>query len=987
MERPQPERLPRDDRRRSLLRRSPPQRRRQRRSLRQGGAAPVNGSGEIPGSVLSYRTGGTYNDIPFQNLAPAFSTNPVIGVNGFNGTPYSGTLAGTATDPDTGDTLTYSRITGPTWLAVATNGTLSGTPVTANLGLNSFTVRVTDSGGLWNEATLQIQVGAANSPPIFNAHPLNYPSATALAAYTGQTLTSSATDGDNDPLIFTKLSGPAWLSVASNGTLSGTPAMGDIGNNVFSVRVSDPAGGQEIADLNITVSQPYFLYDINGATTGSGAAGGGTWDGTSQWTTAPDGSTAPIGWVNGAMPVFSSGTDATGSYTVNNSTVRSINGFVARTGTPRVTGSALELLSASSPFIVESTALGARIDVPLTGTGGMVKSGPGTLILGGNNTFTGNTTITEGVLELATGARLYNSAFNNTAVVTIGTGGTWRLPDFSYAGVGQLADYRQRRVLNGGTIEVTGATTSNQDFTVNATGGTFRHTVVGQTLTLGGNTNTNINTAGVLTFDTLGNISVIGTSAIIEGTGPVVKTGAGDLTLGNGGNSFIGGLTVNNGRLLATAASVGSNTAIGTKLGGRIVAVNAPATMEWTANNILGSTGMAATGLPTISLNGSTLKTTNFNVIGSATLNGGSLVNANTTGSTTYDGFQFIGTVTATGTTPSAITTTTFGRGNHLLGGGSTEFAVADPAGILTVSTLLRNGSTGYPGTASLRKTGAGTLALTAANVFSGTTTVEAGTLALSGSLTSATTVADTGKLSGSGTITAAVNVQSGGTLAPDVGSSLATGALTLASNSILLADGAVSVTGQVNLSGAQITTTVIGPRVLLTYTTTRNGEFATESLPAGWEIEYADDAKEIRLIETPVIAAGYADWIDGFATNGKSGFTADADDDGISNGLEFLLFGGDPLVSGGTALPALEKLPAGGFRYSFKRAARARGHCSVIAKFSDDLLTWPTPRDLVIGDSSSPGVTITGDIDHDIITIDIPDSAPRTFIRLEVTE
>lgn len=955
---------------------------------RQGDAAPVNGSGEIPGGVLSYRTGGIYNDIAFQNLAPAFSTNPVLGVNAFNGTAYVGTLAGSASDPDTGDSLTFTRISGPAWLAVAPNGTLSGTPVTANLGLNSFTVRVTDSGGLWNEATLQIQVNAANAPPVFTAHPLNFPAATSLAAYTGQSLASSATDGDSDPLSFTKLSGPAWLSIANDGTLSGTPAIGDIGNSVFSVRVSDPAGGQDLADLAITVTDPRFLYDINGATAGSGANSGGTWDGTSQWTTDPGGSTATIAWVNGAIPVFSAGSDAAGNHTVNNTAVRSIRGFVARSGTPLLTGEALELLAASSPFVVEATALGARIDIPLTGTGGMVKSGPGTLILGGNSTYLGNTTITDGVLKMETGGKLYNSGFNNTAIVTVGTGGTWRLPDYSYAGVGQLADYRQRRVLDGGTIEVTGAShSSGQDFTVNAAGGTFRYTPTNptnQTLTLSGNTNTNINTSGALTFDAVGNILVSGASAIIEGSGSVVKSGAGNLTLANGGNTFSGSLTVNDGKLIATAASVATNTALGAKSGTRTVFVNAPGSMDWTINNILGGTGLTAAGLPTVSLNGSSLKTTRFNVIGNATLNGGSLVNANATDPVLYDGFQFIGSVTATGTTPSAISTTT-AKGNHLLGGGTTAFSVTDVAGLLTVSTILRDGSTSYPGTASLRKTGPGTLALSVANVYTGITTVEAGTLALTGSLASATTVADTGKLSGTGSIAAAVTVQSGGSLAPNTGATLSTGALTLASGSTLLADGAVSVSGNVNLTGSQVATTVPGPRVLLTFTGTRNGDFSTATLPAGWEIQYDDDAKQIRLVET-VVPADFAAWIGTFATNGHSGFTDDADGDGISNGLEFLL-GGDPLVPNSAPMPVFAKSVEGGFTYSFHRAARARGHCTVIANLSDDMVTWPAERAIVIGATSSPGVTITDQGDHDVISLQIPGVAPRTFIRLEVSE
>jgi autotransporter-associated beta strand protein len=847
--------------------------------------------------------------------------------------------------------------------------------------------------GNWNEfdnfriTTTATPVGLPNNAPTFTTDPISLPAATALVAYTGQSLASSATDLDSDSLTFSKLSGPAWLTVATDGTLSGTPAPGDTGLASFVIRASDPAGGMDFADLTIAVAEASFLYDTNGDTAGSGAAAGGTWDGSTRWTSDPAGTVATFAWVDGATAVFSTGSDAASDYTINNTANRSIGGFTARTGRPLVTGSALVPALAATPFIVEATALGARIDSQLTGTGGLVKSGPGLLMLGGNNRFTGNITINEGVLELAPAAKLYNSGFNGNAVLTVAAAATWRLPDYSYGGVGQLADTRQRRVINGGTIEVTGTNqTSGQDFTVTSAGGTFRHTAVGQTLTLAGNNNTNINTAGVLTFDTLGNISVTGVSAIIEGGGAVVKTGTGTLTLGNGGNSFSGDLTVTAGKLLATAASVTTNTALGAKSGIRTIAVNAPGSMDWTINNIFGGGGMTAASLPTIELNGTVLETTRFNAIGNVILDGASLVNSTAIiDPVTFDGFQFIGSVITNGTTPSSITTTN-GRGNHLLGGGTTGFSVTDADGLLTVSTILRNGSTSDPGTASLRKTGPGTLSLTAANTYTGTTTVEAGTLVLGGSLASVTTIADTGTLSGEGSITAAVLVQAGGTLAPNSGATLTTGALTLASNSTLIADGLLAVSGNVDLTGAQITTTVIGPRVLLSYTGTRSGDFATITVPAGWEIEVDDTAQEIRLVA--VGADGYEAWIDGFATAGQSDFNQDADNDGVSNGLEFL-FGGDPTLAADTPTPTLVATPGGGFTYTFSRADRARGTTTVTAKLSDDLATWPSARDLAVltdTEASSPGVTVTPQGDHDSISIQIPGGPSRTFLRLEVS-
>jgi hypothetical protein len=55
-------------------------------------------------------------------------------------------------------------------------------------------------------------------------------------------------------LTFSKVSGPAWLSVASNGALSGTPGSGDVGANQFTVRVEDGRGGSDQAIMNITVN-------------------------------------------------------------------------------------------------------------------------------------------------------------------------------------------------------------------------------------------------------------------------------------------------------------------------------------------------------------------------------------------------------------------------------------------------------------------------------------------------------------------------------------------------------------------------------------------------------------------------------------------------------------------------------------------------------------------------------------------------------------
>jgi autotransporter-associated beta strand protein len=96
------------------------------------------------------------------NDSPIFLADPITGTGAVEGESYTGTLAGIASDVDAGDSLTYSKV-GSGWLSVAADGTLSGTPASGDDGPNSFTVRVTDSSGAYDEATLQINVIAATS--------------------------------------------------------------------------------------------------------------------------------------------------------------------------------------------------------------------------------------------------------------------------------------------------------------------------------------------------------------------------------------------------------------------------------------------------------------------------------------------------------------------------------------------------------------------------------------------------------------------------------------------------------------------------------------------------------------------------------------------------------------------------------------------------------------------------------------------------------
>jgi hypothetical protein len=82
--------------------------------------------------------------------------------------------------------------------------------------------------------------------------------------YTGSLADDVYDPTPGDTFIFSKLAGPAWLNVAGNGALSGTPTGSDFGLNPFTVRVTDGTGKTGDASLEISVA-------VNAATLMAGA--------------------------------------------------------------------------------------------------------------------------------------------------------------------------------------------------------------------------------------------------------------------------------------------------------------------------------------------------------------------------------------------------------------------------------------------------------------------------------------------------------------------------------------------------------------------------------------------------------------------------------------------------------------------------------------------------------------------------------------------
>jgi len=196
-----------------------------------------------------------YNDATIDPEPPYFYSSPIVEIGATVGTAYSGaTLSDNAGDSN-GDPLTFAKVSGPSWLSVAIDGTLFGAPAWVNTGLNTFTVSVSDGIYTAVEETLEITVveQSSNNAPVFTAPPFNVSDGTADEAYS-DTIAGSATDADGDPLTYSKVSGTAgWLTIASDGALSGTPNGAYIGGENVTVMVSDGNGGSDTAIMEIVV--------------------------------------------------------------------------------------------------------------------------------------------------------------------------------------------------------------------------------------------------------------------------------------------------------------------------------------------------------------------------------------------------------------------------------------------------------------------------------------------------------------------------------------------------------------------------------------------------------------------------------------------------------------------------------------------------------------------------------------------------------------
>ncbi len=296
-----------------------------------------------------------------------------------------------------------------------------------------------------------------------------------------------------------------------------------------------------------------------------------------------------------------------------------------------------------------------------SGSWSLVKTGAGTLVLSGDNNYSGGTRLLGGVLQV--------SSNNNLGYFSGGL------------------------TFDDGTLQAGTALSLSRASTLLSGGGTL---------------------------DSNGyNVSFTGA---ISGVGELTKTGLGTLTLGNS-NSYQGGTVISAGSLVGSTNSFGSGAILNN------ASLQLSQSFTGTLNNA-------------ISGNGSVIKSGS----GSVTLSG---VNSYA-GGTLINSGQLIGNASS------------FGTGAII----NNAALVLDQTSDATLTNVMS-------GSGTLTKTGTGKLVLDGINTYTGTTTVNVGSLIVGGSagssasLSSDVNVASGALLGGHGSISGDVDLASGATLAP----------------------------------------------------------------------------------------------------------------------------------------------------------------------------------------------------------------------------
>ncbi len=636
----------------------------------------------------------------------------------------------------------------------------------------------------------------------------------------------------------------------------------------------------------------------------------------------------------------------------------------------------------------------------LSGTGGFIKSGPGTLTLTAANTYSGTTVIQDGILLTANG----NNRLPTATSVILGNGET--------SGVIQLGNSTTARSQTVASITTSGTGTSNRvvgfhptntsTFTVNNSSDVTYDGLIG-----GPNPNNNRvaltkNGAGTLTLS--GSHTHIGINTVTGGILQVNQAtgGLGDSTAANTINLDGGTLSLrNNATTIYGSASNPAGYKVQLSSSSTIHVANVtanigntiqlgPLTQATASTRTLHITGANnyALRLPSLNLNPGLGQNTTLNPTTASLIIAGNVTNP-------MSGFNSgnFDTLTLSGTS----------TGNLIQGVISDAVGASAAAGGLT----------------RLTKTGDSTWQLTASNTYDGITTVSAGTLLINGDSSAAngTVTVNGGSLGGNGIIGGNVTVAAAGSLTPGnlgvgtlaLNSSLNIGAQAAGTGKLHFELGPIATSDKIVVSGAlnigsgalgfgdfnftALTGLENGTYKLITNASgiigtldpvvvNRTGTIGVG--PAQGTLQFT--GTDLELIVIGVTSADpYLAWAGGAL------FNADENNDGVENGLAWLL--GAPSPTSNVERPVITHSSSGLVMTFNMRNSASRGSAVLQIEHSNDLAIsdpWTgitVPETTSAAPSNDVTFTITpgSPLNTVVATISISEAATgRLFGRLK---
>ncbi|XEQ04445.1 fibronectin-binding autotransporter adhesin ShdA [Salmonella enterica subsp. enterica] len=322
-----------------------------------------------------------------------------------------------------------------------------------------------------------------------------------------------------------------------------------------------------------------------------------------------------------------------------------------------------------------------ELENTLSGSGSLVKTGTGELTLSGDNSYSGGTTITGGTLIADNADSLGTGAVANSGVLQVGEGEL----ENTLSGSGSL--------VKTGTGELT--LSGDNDYS----GGT---TISGGTLIAA-----NVNALGSGDIDNSGVLQV-GEGELkntLSGSGSLVKTGTGELTL-SGDNTYSGGTTISDGTLIADNAD-----SLGT---GAVANSGVLQVGEGELKNTLSGSGLLVkTGTGELTLSGD-----NNTYFGDTTIAGGTLIaaNVNALGSGNIDNsgtlmldangaFKLANVTTHSGATTALAAGSTLDAGQFTQEDGSTlsiDLGAATDDAVITADSVTLGGTLNVTGIGSV---------------------------------------------------------------------------------------------------------------------------------------------------------------------------------------------------------------------------------------------------------------------------------------------